>query len=95
MFKSAAMLLALFCLTGCGPALPSESRVQDDFAVDYPTAELVGVSIGEGPRESAYVHFHFKAAGSQEVNKVVWTYAKGEGGDWGVTKKAQPLLPLD
>ncbi len=82
-------------LSGCGPNLPGSDRVETDFHTDYPRAELVGVSIGEGPRESAYVHYHFKAEGSVEVNKVVWTYDRNADGDWQIANKAKPLLPLD
>ena len=95
MTRALLTLIVLNCLAGCGASLPAEKRVGKDFANDYPTAELVGVSIGEGPRESAYVHFHFRAENSKEVNKVVWTYGKLESDDWEITDKAQPLLPLD
>jgi hypothetical protein len=88
-----SMICAL--LSACGPNLPRSDKVETDFHTDYPNAELVGVSIGEGPRESAYVHYHFKPEGSVEVNKVVWTYARNDSGGWEVTKKAKPLLPLD
>lgn len=94
MFRVVMILLVLCGLSGCGASLPGEAQVTNDFVEDYPGAELVGVSVGEGPRASAYVHFHFRPARTSEVNKVVWTYER-QSGDWVVTHKAQPLLPLD
>ncbi len=86
---------ALMLLAACGPSLPKEGRVSTDFYEDYPKAELTGVGIGEGSRGSANVHFSFKPENSQEVNKVVWTYAPDDTGEWAVVKKGQPLWPLD
>ena len=93
--RSLVTLTLILLLTGCGPSLPSEGLVSNDFQEDYPTARLTGVGIGEGPRGSAFVHFSFLPENSKEHNKVVWTYAPNEDGAWVVTKKGQPMWPLD
>lgn len=88
-------LLALL-VSACSPAPPDRAFLDREFAATHPSWNIVDVSVGEAPSGPSkyFVHFHFTTEISDEVNKVVWTVERSDSG-FDITKRGQPLLPID
>lgn len=80
------LLMLLLAISSCGS--PTIVDVRKDFIKQYPNAEIISISPGEGDGSAVYMHIKYKqTTKSTVILEDVWQYLDKGGTQWELTHK--------